>query len=46
MTATTKDYKQKAEQLEKQVKLLKQIISELTAQDSERLPFTSWPEGE
>ena len=41
MTTTTEDYKRKAEQLEQQVKLLKQIIAELTAQDNEPLPFTS-----
>ena len=38
---TTEDYKKKAEQLEKQVAMLKRIIAELTALDKEPLPFTS-----
>jgi phage host-nuclease inhibitor protein Gam len=35
-------YIQRTKQLEQQVKQLQKIISELTAQDTEPLPFTSW----
>lgn len=42
MAAQPEYYIQRTEQLEQQVKQLQKIIAELTAQDTEPLPFTSW----